>query len=231
EYNKFIEEAMTMHEFNHPNVLSLIGIVIKRSANSGNLRWNGCMPLVILPFMKHGDLLTFIRTENNTPTVRHLMDFGIQIAGGMSYLSNLKFVHRDLAARNCMLADDLSVKVADFGLSRDVYEREYYSSGDRKAKLPIKWMAIESLEKGIYSTKSDVWSFGVVLWELLTRGASPYLEVDSWDFIKFLKSGRRLMQPVYCPLALYRMMRRCWHTDPSSRPTFDELITSIQNII
>jgi proto-oncogene tyrosine-protein kinase Met len=202
-------------------VLQLIGIVMDADQ----------MPLVVLPFMTHGDLLSYIRNENNSPSVRDLMEFGIQIADGMAYLSNLKFVHRDLAARNCMLDDSMVVKVADFGLSRDIYERDYYSSDDRKAKLPVKWMALESLEKGIYNTRTDIWSYGVVLWELMTRGVCPYPEVDNWDIVKYLKLGRRMLQPSYCPDALYGLMLRCWDVEPGRRPLFPELSVSVRNII
>lgn len=221
EGRKFLEEALRMREFDHPNIVRLIGIALDKED----------MPLVVLPFMKHGDLLTYIRDEHNNPTVKDLMDFGIEIAQGMEYLSNLKFVHRDLAARNCMLDDNMTVKVADFGLSRDIYERDYYSSDDRKAKLPVKWMALESLEKGIYNIKTDVWSFGVVLWELMTRGVCPYPEVDNWDIIKFLKSGRRMPQPSYCPDQLYAIMLQCWEEHARLRPSFAELVKAVKSII
>ncbi|KAL1436598.1 hypothetical protein MTO96_049501 [Rhipicephalus appendiculatus] len=184
----FLEEALIMKDFHHVNVLPLVGLSIDNT--------DGLM--VIIPYMKYGDLLSYIRDEKNKPTVKQLIIFGIHVAEGMKYLADTKFVHRDLAARNCMLSEDFVVRVADFGLSRDVYEKDYYS-GDNKTKLPVKWMAPESLEKGIYNHKTDVWSYGVLLWELITRGVTPYPEVDNWDIVDYLRQGRRMKQPSYCP--------------------------------
>ncbi|XP_077488502.1 hepatocyte growth factor receptor-like isoform X2 [Amblyomma americanum] len=216
----FLEEALIMKDFHHVNVLQLIGLTIDDI--------DGLM--VITPYMKHGDVLSYIRDENNNPTVHQLITFGIHVAEGMKYLSDAKFVHRDLAARNCMLSGDMVVRVADFGLSRDVYEKDYYSS-DNKTKLPVRWMAPESLEKGVYSHKTDVWSYGVLLWELITRGVTPYPDVDNWDIINFLKQGRRMQQPDFCPKELYIVMLQCWQNDPKKRPSFETLVTDVTNII
>ncbi|KAL1436600.1 hypothetical protein MTO96_049503 [Rhipicephalus appendiculatus] len=200
----FLEEALIMKDFHHVNVLPLIGLSIDKA--------DGLM--VIIPYMKYGDLLSYIRDERNTPTVKQLITFGVHVAEGMKYLAETKFVHRDLAARNCMLSEDFIVRVADFGLSRDVYEKDYYSGDNKKTKLPVKWMAPESLEKGIYNHKTDVWSYGVLLWELITRGVTPYPEVDNWDIVDFLKQGRRMKQPSFCPDELYAIMLKCWQDDP-----------------
>lgn len=217
----FVEEGLMMKDFEHENVLTLIGVTVDSSG----------LPMVVTPFMLYGDLRSYISDEASSPTVRELIDFGTQIAKGMAYLANLKFVHRDLAARNCMLDENLTVKVADFGLSRDIYERDYYSSENKKTKLPVKWMAIESLERCIYSTKTDVWSYGVLLWELMTRGVVPYPDVDNFDLFSYLKEGRRMMRPRYCPEILYGIMLSCWQENPNDRPTFDELVQKVSAVI
>lgn len=221
--NVFLKEALRMKDFNHPNVLCLIGVSFDNN--------NATDPMIIVPYMANGDLLMYIRNQDNTPTVKDLITFGANIAQGMSYLTSQKFIHRDLAARNCMVGEDMIVRVADFGLSRDVYETSYYSSDNAKTKLPVKWMALESLISGHYSHKSDVWSFGVVLWELMTRGCQPYPSVDNWEVHLWLKEGRRMLQPAFCPDALYKIMLSCWHEDPEKRPTFSQLVKDVPNII
>ncbi|XP_036389774.1 macrophage-stimulating protein receptor-like isoform X1 [Megalops cyprinoides] len=222
EVEQFLREGILMKGFHHPNVLSLLGILLPQEG----------LPLVVLPYMKHGDLRHFIRSEKRNPTVKDLIGFGLQVAKGMEYLAQKKFVHRDLAARNCMLDESYTVKVADFGMARDVLDKEYYSVQDqRKAKLPIKWMAIESLQTQKFTTKSDVWSFGVLMWEMLTRGASPYPEVDPYDITHYLLKGRRLPQPQFCHDSLYAIMLQCWNPEPEMRPTFATLVSEVTKIL
>ncbi|CAL1528842.1 unnamed protein product [Lymnaea stagnalis] len=204
----FLQEALIMKDFHHPHVMGLVGLAEKEPG----------VPYVILPFMDKGDLLTYVRDPAVSLTLHDVIKFCADIADGMDYLSSLKCVHRDLAARNCMLDTGNRVKVADFGLCRDIYEKGYYTSNNKK-KLPIRWMALESIEHGAYSTKSDVWSLGVVLWELLTRGLTPYPGVDGWDVVNFLRR-RRLPPPYFCPESLYNLMMVCWANDPIKRPTF-----------
>lgn len=219
EVNKFIEEAIRMKDFDHENVLSLVG-----------LSFEGALPLVVLPLMENGALIDFVHDERNILTVRDLINFGTQIAKGMEYLSNQKFVHRDLAARNCMLDGMMTVKVADFGLARDVYEEEFYVP-QGLSKVPLKWLAPECFIESKYTVQSDVWSFGVVLWELMTRGDIPYKAVLNCNLPEYLSEGNRLFMPLACPIEFYRIMMRCWFWDPERRPSFTQLIDEIDQSI
>ncbi|CAG2173532.1 unnamed protein product [Oppiella nova] len=158
-----INEAISIRDFNHKNILSLVGVTFDDTE----------MPIILLPFMENGDLLTYLRNGNNNLTAQKLLHFALDIAEGMYYLSIQRYVHRNIAARNCFLDETLCVKIGDFGLLRDVYESDYYSSDNTKYKLPVKWMAPETLLRGIYSMKSDVWSYGLSICKMVIGYVDP----------------------------------------------------------
>ncbi|XP_012862039.1 tyrosine-protein kinase receptor UFO [Echinops telfairi] len=230
ELEDFLSEAVCMKEFDHPNVMRLIGVCFQGSEREGFPA-----PVVILPFMKHGDLHSFLLYSRlgDQPVflpTQMLVKFMTDIASGMEYLSTKRFIHRDLAARNCMLNENMSVCVADFGLSKKIYNGDYYRQG-RIAKMPVKWIAIESLADRVYTSKSDVWSFGVTMWEIATRGQTPYPGVENSEIYDYLRQGNRLKQPVDCLDGLYALMSRCWELNPRDRPSFSELREDLEDTL
>ncbi|XP_067947924.1 uncharacterized protein [Watersipora subatra] len=219
---KFLEEAVILEDFHHANVLPTLAVCIPMSDK----------PQVVLPYMANGDLKALIQMETMKFTLGDLMHFAKQVACGMEYMARNKFVHRDLAARNCLVSDKYIVRIADFGLSRDVYAKDYYRrEEDSSVALPVKWLAIESLQTGVFTSQSDVWSYGVLVWELITRGAEPYSDVTGWDVKKYLEYGRRLHQPRCCPPEIYDMMCSCWLEAPTDRTTFAKLHTYLDSIL
>nr|XP_040130475.1 tyrosine-protein kinase receptor TYRO3 isoform X4 [Ictidomys tridecemlineatus] len=230
DIEEFLREAACMKEFDHPHVAKLVGVSL-RSRAKGRLP----IPMVILPFMKHGDLHAFLLAsrigENpfNLP-LQTLIRFMVDIACGMEYLSSRNFIHRDLAARNCMLAEDMTVCVADFGLSRKIYSGDYYRQGCA-SKLPVKWLALESLADNLYTVHSDVWAFGVTMWEIMTRGQTPYAGIENAEIYNYLIGGNRLKQPPECMEDVYDLMYQCWSADPKQRPSFTCLRMELENIL
>ncbi|XP_038066354.1 plexin-A4-like [Patiria miniata] len=218
---KFLEESLIMKTFDHVNVLGLLGLTFDADEK----------PLMVIPFMANGDLKTYLVKKKQTLATSLLMRFASHAALGMSYLAQHKFVHRDLAARNCMVDSDLLVKIADFGLSRDMHESDYYTSGDAQAKLPIKWMAPESMERRVYNARTDVWSYGVLLWEIFSKGARPYPGIPLQDVYIFLKSGQRMDAPKNCPPEIYGIMVRCWQDNPKSRCTFVQVANELEELL
>ncbi|XP_069643852.1 tyrosine-protein kinase Mer isoform X3 [Haliaeetus albicilla] len=229
EIEEFLSEAACMKDFDHPNVIKLLGVCIELSNQQVP------KPMVILPFMKYGDLHSFLlrsRLEMAPQFVplQTLVKFMVDIALGMEYLSSRHFLHRDLAARNCMLRDDMTVCVADFGLSKKIYSGDYYRQG-RIAKMPVKWIAIESLADRVYTTKSDVWAFGVTMWEIVTRGMTPYPGVQNHEIYEYLFHGQRLKKPEDCLDELYEIMSACWRANPTTRPTFSQLKVHLEKLL
>ncbi|XP_067895727.1 tyrosine-protein kinase receptor TYRO3 [Heterodontus francisci] len=229
DIEEFLREAACMKEFDHPNVIKVIGVSLQSRAHR-----RLPVPMVLLPFMKHGDLRTYLVLSRlgDQPVdipVQTLLNFMIDIVKGMEYLSSKNFVHRDLATRNCMLDQDMRVCVADFGLSRKLYSGDYYRQGST-SKLPVKWIALESLADNVYTVHSDVWSFGVTMWEIAARGQTPYPGVENAEIYDYLIRGHRLKQPPDCNDELYKLMYKCWHTDPKLRPTFESLRASLESL-
>ncbi|XP_077993209.1 uncharacterized protein LOC144447178 [Glandiceps talaboti] len=221
DFRTFMMEGLIMKDFDHQHVLPLLGVCLQR----------GGIPLIVLPYMKNGDLKSFITNPQKDFVLKDLLTYGLHIAEGMAYLSEMKFVHRDLAARNCMVDEMEIVKISDFGLSRDLHEKDYYSSMDKSIKLPVKWMAPESFRRRVFTTKTDVWAFGILLWELITRGEIPYGTVDSWDLLRYLSTGKRLNQPQYATDDLYGIMLQCWNNDPDERPDFKTLAVELRQLL
>ncbi|XP_059421692.1 tyrosine-protein kinase Mer-like [Carassius carassius] len=228
EIEEFLNEAACMKDFHHPNVIRLLGVCLE--VVSGHFP----KPMVVLPFMKYGDLHSFLLLSRLSeepvylPT-QMLLKFMIDIALGMEYLSGRSFLHRDLAARNCMLRDDMSVCVADFGLSKKIYSGDYYRQG-RIAKMPVKWIALESLADRVFTVKSDVWAFGVTMWEIATRGMTPYPGVQNHEIYDYLLEGNRLKQPSDCLDELYDIMFCCWSVDPLDRPDFTQVRKKLESL-
>ncbi|XP_066061760.1 insulin receptor [Chamaea fasciata] len=223
---EFLNEASVMKGFSCHHVVRLLGVVSK-----------GQPTLVVMELMAHGDLKSYLRSlrpeaENNPgrppPTLREMIQMAAEIADGMAYLNAKKFVHRDLAARNCMVAEDFTVKIGDFGMTRDIYETDYYRKGG-KGLLPVRWMAPESLKDGVFTTYSDVWSFGVVLWEISSLAEQPYQGLSNEQVLKFVMDGGYLDQPDNCPERLHSLMQMCWQYNPKMRPTFIEIIEMLKD--
>ncbi|XP_050440178.1 insulin-like receptor [Adelges cooleyi] len=217
----FLSEANVMKEFCTTHVVRLYGVVSQ-----------GQPAFVLMELMTQGDLKSFLlkhRPEMTAdpllkpPTLRDILRMAIEIADGMAYLSFKKYVHRDLAARNCMVGEKNIVKVGDFGLTRDIYQTDYYRK-DSEGMMPIRWMAPESLKHGLFTCFSDVWSYGVVLWEMVTLAAQPYRGENDKNVIAYVSSGGIMEKPHDCPDILYDCMKLCWRFKASERPTFPELV-------
>ncbi|XP_035479556.1 tyrosine-protein kinase receptor UFO [Scophthalmus maximus] len=230
EMEDFLREAACMKEFDHPNVMRLLGVCLQTVESEGYPS-----PVVILPYMKHGDLHSYLLYSRlgDCPVYlpsQMLVKFMADIARGMEYLGSKNFIHRDLAARNCMLNENMNVCVADFGLSKKIYNGDYYRQG-RISKMPVKWIAIESLADRVYTTKSDVWSFGVTMWEIATRGQTPYPGVENSEIYDYLRQGNRLKQPPDCLDSIYALMFSCWLLSPKDRPSFESLRCELEKAL
>ncbi|XP_042319244.1 tyrosine-protein kinase ABL2 isoform X2 [Sceloporus undulatus] len=210
EVEEFLKEASVMKEIKHPNLVQLLGVCTLEPPF-----------YIVTEYMPYGNLLDYLRECNREEvTAVVLLYMATQISSAMEYLEKKNFIHRDLAARNCLVGENHVVKVADFGLSRLMTGDTYTAHAG--AKFPIKWTAPESLAYNTFSIKSDVWAFGVLLWEIATYGMSPYPGIDLSQVYDLLEKGYRMEQPEGCPPKVYELMRACWKWNPLDRPSFAE---------
>ncbi|KNC30365.1 Tyrosine-protein kinase Btk29A [Lucilia cuprina] len=205
----FIEEAKVMTKLQHPNLVQLYGVCSKHR------------PIyIVTEYMKHGSLLNYLRRHETTliGNMGLLLDMCIQVSKGMAYLERHNYIHRDLAARNCLVGSENVVKVADFGLARYVLDDQYTSSGG--TKFPIKWAPPEVLNYTRFSSKSDVWAYGVLMWEVFTCGKMPYGRLKNTEVVERVQRGIILEKPKSCAKEIYDVMKKCWSHSPEDRPSF-----------
>ncbi|XP_055931940.1 BDNF/NT-3 growth factors receptor-like [Argiope bruennichi] len=226
---EFEREAELLANLQHTNIIKFHGVST-----------DGEALMMIFEYMEHGDLNNFLRdrsphnesTEidvNKYPelTIPDLIHISCQIAAGMDYLASQHFVHRDLATRNCLVGDQLVVKIGDFGMSRDVYSTDYYRVG-RHNMLPIRWMPPESILYRKFTIDSDIWSFGVVMWEIFTFGKQPWYELSNHEVIQHVTSQKVLPRPPSCPEDIYLLMLACWKTRPQERMTMKNIHAQLE---
>uniref|UniRef100_A0A673J359 receptor protein-tyrosine kinase n=1 Tax=Sinocyclocheilus rhinocerous TaxID=307959 RepID=A0A673J359_9TELE len=216
----FLGEASIMAQFDHPNVIHLEGVVTRSKP-----------VMIITEYMENGSLDSFLRRHDGQFTIIQLVGILRGIAAGMTYLADLGYVHRDLAARNVLVNSNLVCKISDFGLSRvleDDPDAAYTTSG---GKIPIRWTAPEAITYRKFSSSSDVWSYGVVVWEVMSYGERPYWNLTNRDVIKSVEEGYRLPVPMGCPGALHTLMLDCWQKDRNERPRFCQIITVLDKLI
>ncbi|XP_011270681.1 tyrosine-protein kinase transforming protein Fes, variant [Capsaspora owczarzaki ATCC 30864] len=219
-HKDFESEATLMAPFVHPNVVRLLAALVESEPH-----------LVLLEFVQYGDLHTLLQKSKKQSfewSENEQVHAIRQIALGMEYLGTLHFVHRDLAARNCLVGKGMVVKIADFGLSRELTDENDYYRMQTRGKLPVKWMAPESMTFRKFSSMSDVWSFGVTAWECLSYGAMPYGNLEGRATLAHVEAGGRLPQPEHCSADLFGLMFSCWNTIPELRPTFTQLIKGLK---
>nr|XP_024216561.1 focal adhesion kinase 1 isoform X3 [Halyomorpha halys] len=213
----FLEEAYVMQQFDHAHIIKLIGVCTDSPV------------CIVMELAKLGELRAYLNNNRGNLDLASLLLYIYQLSTALSYLESKQFVHRDIAARNVLVASPTCVKLGDFGLSRWINDQSYYKAS--RGKLPIKWMAPESINYRRFTTASDVWMFGVCMWEILTRGDKPFQNVRNAEVLNRLENGERLPLPSGCPPQLYSIMCRCWAAQPDSRPSFTVLKEALREIL
>ncbi|KAK1789151.1 hypothetical protein P4O66_014867 [Electrophorus voltai] len=216
----FLSEASIMGQFDHPNIIRLEGVVTRSKP-----------VMIVTEYMENGSLDGFLRKHDAQFTVIQLVGMLRGIASGMKYLSDMGYVHRDLAARNILVNSNLVCKVSDFGLSRVLEDDPEAAYTTRGGKIPIRWTAPEAIAYRKFTSASDVWSYGIVLWEVMSYGERPYWEMSNQDVIKAVDEGYRLPPPMDCPAALYQLMLDCWQKDRNNRPRFEQIVSILDKLI
>ncbi|XP_066238075.1 tyrosine-protein kinase Fer [Saccopteryx leptura] len=207
---KFLQEAKILKQYDHPNIVKLIGVCTQRQ------------PIyIIMELIPGGDFLSYLRKKKDELKLKQLVKFSLDAASGMSYLESKNCIHRDLAARNCLVGENNVLKISDFGMSRQEDGGVYSSSGLKQ--IPIKWTAPEALNYGRYSSESDVWSFGILLWETFSLGVCPYPGMTNQQAREQVERGYRMAAPQHCPEEIFKIMMKCWDYKPENRPKFSEL--------
>ncbi|XP_020824500.1 tyrosine-protein kinase Fer isoform X1 [Phascolarctos cinereus] len=207
---KFLQEAKILKQYDHPNIVKLIGVCTQRQ------------PIyIIMELIPGGDFLSFLRKKKDELKPKQLVKFSLDAASGMAYLESKNCIHRDLAARNCLVGENNILKISDFGMSRQEDGGIYSSSGLKQ--IPIKWTAPEALNYGRYSSESDAWSFGILLWETFSLGVCPYPGMTNQHAREQVEQGYRMSAPHKCPEEIYKIMLKCWDYKPENRPKFSEL--------
>ncbi|XP_061633821.1 receptor tyrosine-protein kinase erbB-4-like isoform X6 [Phyllopteryx taeniolatus] len=209
---EFMDEALIMASMEHPHLVRLLGVCLSPTIQ------------LVTQLMPHGCLLDYVHEHKDNIGSQLLLNWCVQIAKGMMYLEERRLVHRDLAARNVLVKSPNHIKITDFGLARllDADEKEYNADGG-KVSMPVKWMALECIHYRKFTHQSDVWSYGVTIWELMTFGGKPYDGISTREIPDILEKGERLPQPPICTIDVYMVMVKCWMIDADSRPKFKEL--------
>lgn len=213
----FLQEAYVMQQFDHKHIIKLIGMC------SSSPFW------IVMELARFGQLRSFLQVNKSQIKTYTLLLYSYQLSTALSYLEARRFVHRDIAARNILVSSCDCIKLADFGLSRTVQESSYYISS--KGKLPIKWLAPESISLKCHTLASDVWMFACCVWEIFMYGEKPFRGVKNNEVLSRIESGDRLRLPDQCPPNLYSLMCQCWSYDPSRRPNFSEIKKTLEVIL